>query len=173
MGFGAGNSALDLGKVPTSIVSAPLSSSSLPKPSRGASTSPKAELFAHFRERSAQMEPIHHPYSGGQLCLLPVPPFRAGFRGRCAPGSGALAVRSPPGRRRCSLQTPTVGSRPATTLPPPGSRLPHVLPLCPDSGNCGLGFAWGHEWAMAVAAAEMRVFLEVRRRLQSALLILG
>lgn len=164
MGFGAGNSALDLGKVPTSVVSAPLSSSSLPKPSRGASTSLKAE---------PQMEPIHHPYSEGQLCLLPVPPFRVGFRGRCASGSGALAVRSPPGRRRCSLQTPTVGSRPATTQPPPGSRLPRVLPLCPGSGNCGLGFAWGHEWVMAVAAAETRVFLEVRRRLQSALLILG
>lgn len=120
MGFGAGNSALDLGKVPTSIVSAPLSSSSLPKPSRGASTSLKAE---------PQMEPIHHPYSGGQLCLLPVPPFRVGFRGRCAPGSGALAVRSPPGRRRCSIQTPTVGSR----RPPRCHRLGAACHACSHS----------------------------------------
>lgn len=37
------------------------------------SSASKSELFAHFRERSAQMEPIHHPYSGGQLCWLPVP----------------------------------------------------------------------------------------------------
>lgn len=178
MSFGTGISALDLWIAPPVQ---PLLRY-LPHPTqaiqRRASSCPKSELSAHFREKKKMrtVKPIRHPSSGGQICSLgPTCPTRAGLgEGRAprqcvlCPEGGTLGDRRP-------LPDPA-GSRRATALPRSRSQPPaiaHVLPPCHGSGNCGLGPAWVPESDMAVVAAETRVFLEVRRRLQSALLILG
>lgn len=156
----------------TCTASAPLSNLFLPNLSReDLPPGPNLELSAHFRDRKArsqahltsfQCRPTllsgsleRHRWKVGRLGSA----FSA-RKGALKPTDGRHRI--PPGHR-------------ARCLGPGASRplQPRVLPPCPGSGNCGFGPAWVPESAMAAAAAETRVFLEVRRRLQSALLILG